>query len=294
MSLLKTAARLFRSWRGASPEKKNGRDSLHHGLQKVIGYQFNDLSLLNRALTHKSAIGSRDSTGLLSNERLEFLGDAVLNCLVTEFLFRRHLDYSEGQMSKMKSLIVSRKIIGEVGAQIHLGEYLTLGPSERLSGGHRRRSIISNAFEAVLGAMYLDGGLECVRRTLVPILFDRIDEFLDDERHMNYKSIILELSQRDGFGVPHYSVIATSGPEHAKKFEVGIKIAGVLLGKGKGSNKKIAQQNAAQNALAVYDKKSIESQIKEEVHNELLSDRRTADDSGDRTGDSAEENSPGS
>ncbi|MBN1306719.1 MAG: ribonuclease III [Chitinispirillaceae bacterium] len=231
-------------------------------LQKIIGYRFRAIDLLNRALTHKSAIVPEDTKGLLSNERLEFLGDAVLNCLVTEYLYRRYPDKTEGQLSKIKSLVVSRKILGEVAQRIGLGRYLIFGISEEKSGGRSRLSTMSNAFEAVLGAVYLDGGLQEVKNLLKRFLFERIPEFLRDERHVNYKSKILELSQHDGFGIPHYVTLEASGPDHAKEFTVQIEVAGVVLGKGSGSNKKIAQQHAAQQAVEHYSRELIESRCK--------------------------------
>ena len=228
-------------------------------LQKGIGYKFKTESLLKQALTHKSSICPDDVKGLLSNERLEFLGDAVLNCLVTEHLYLMHPDKSEGQLSKIKSLVVSRKILGQVALTLNLGPYLILGISEEKSGGRSRNSILSNAFEAVLGSVYLDGGLEASKVLLTRFLFGRIGEFLKDESNINFKSRILEMAQRDGFGIPKYSTIETSGPDHAKMFKVRIEIAGIPMGEGVGTNKKIAQQNAAQSAIVNYDKSAIVS-----------------------------------
>jgi ribonuclease-3 len=227
--------------------------------------------LLNQSLTHKSAVVQEDTAGLFSNERLEFLGDAVLNCLVTEYLYLHHPGKSEGQLSKIKSLVVSRKILGEVAQQIDLGKYLIFGISEEKSGGRARVSTMSNAFEAVLGAVYLDGGLNEVKKLLQRLLFKRIPEFLKDKRHVNYKSKILELSQRDGFGIPRYTTIEACGPDHAKEFTVKIEIGGVALGKGSGTNKKIAQQHAAHEAINNYDKTTIESHCKGASRDELVS-----------------------
>ncbi len=271
MDPLKAVAERLVAWWRFSLERR-GSDTSLDKLQHLLKYRFKDGALLRHALIHKSASRTDDPKGLASNERLEFLGDSVLNCLVTEHLYKRFPNEPEGQLSKMKSLIVSRKILGEVAASIGLGTYLTLGASERKSGGHKRKSIISNALEALLGAMYLDGGLECVRRCLARLVFGRIDEFLADERNINYKSIILEMAQRDGFGVPRYTVVSTSGPEHAKKFTIGVEVAGMKLGEGLGSNKKIAQQNAAQNAIANYSKDAIQNRNEEESDNESLPD----------------------
>jgi ribonuclease-3 len=261
--------------------KKHLPASEHDAAQKMLHHAFADPSLLTHALTHKSYASTNDDRqGLFSNERMEFLGDAVLNCLITEHLYLRFPDKAEGQLSKIKSLIVSRKILGEVAVAIGLGDHVLLGPSEQRPGGEKRISILSNAFEAVIGAIYLDGGPDKARTFLKTHLFHRIDEFLSDERHINYKSAILEKSQRDGLGIPRYSVMETTGPEHAKKFTVQVEIAGIPMGKGYGSNKKTAQQDAAQKALANYDTTNIISRIKGAQNDELVSDRRAADDSG--------------
>jgi ribonuclease-3 len=241
-------------------------------LQGILGYHFTSVGLLRQALTHKSSIPPEDTKGLLSNERLEFLGDSVLNCLVTEHLYLAHPDKSEGQLSKIKSLVVSRKILGEVAISFDLGKYLIFGISEEKSGGRSRHSTLSNAFESVLGSIYLDGGLESSKEFLRRFLFGRIPEFLKDERNVNYKSKILELAQRDGFGIPKYVTIAATGPDHAKEFKVRIDIADVPMGEGIGSNKKIAQQNAAQIATLNYNKDEISACLKGESNNELVSD----------------------
>lgn len=252
-------------------KKKEPISEVGEQLQKVIGYRFRSPDLLKQSLTHKSAVLADDSKGLLSNERLEFLGDAVLNCLVTDYLYLCHPDKSEGQLSKIKSLVVSRKILGEVAQQISLGQYLTFGISEEKSGGRSRLSTMSNAFEAVLGAVYLDGGLEQVKRILEKFLFKRITEFCQDERHINYKSKILEMSQGDGFGIPRYVTLDATGPDHAKEFTVHIEVGGVVLGKGIGSNKKVAQQLAAQQATEHYSKEQIQNRSKGVSDNELVS-----------------------
>jgi ribonuclease-3 len=240
--------------------------------QRTIRYKFRDTALLRLALTHKSSVGPDDKKGLLSNERLEFLGDAVLNCLVTEHLYTRFPTKSEGQLSKVKSLVVSRKILGEIAQSFNMGDFLLFGYSEKKSGGSQRASIMSNAFEAVLGAVYLDGGIEKARNFLETFLFSSIDMFLKDASNINYKSRILELSQRDGFGIPRYRIVSSKGPEHAKEFTMQIEIAGVVLGEGSGPNKKVAEQNAARAALLSYAKEHLLTHKKGVVNNELVSD----------------------
>jgi ribonuclease III len=255
---------------GIIKRRQAGNTSLDQ-LQKSIRYRFRNQCLLQQALTHKSCVSPDDRQGLLSNERMEFLGDAVLNCLVTEHPYNNYPDKAEGQLSKIKSLVVSRKILGEIALSIQLGKYLLFGNSEIKSGGTQRLSILSNAFEALLGAIYLDKGLKPSRNFLKKFLFCNIETFMCDSDNINYKSKILELSQRDGFGFPSYSVIEASGPDHAKEFRMKIQIAGVVLGEGCGPNKKIAQQNAAREAIEVYDKEMILSHHKGDNKNELVS-----------------------
>jgi ribonuclease-3 len=230
--------------------------------ESKIGYHFKKRELLIQSLTHKSGVSLDDRKGLFSNERLEFLGDSVLNCLVTEHLYFRYPDQAEGQLSKIKSLLVSRKIIGDVAKPLGLGTHLFMGNSEKKSGGAKRTSIISNAFEAILGAIYLDGGLEPARKVLERFLYERIDNFLEDERNVNYKSQILEAAQHDGFGIPSYIMVSEEGPDHEKRFIIAIEIAGVRLGEGSGTNKKIAEQNAAFNASRNYSREFIVSHKK--------------------------------
>jgi ribonuclease-3 len=260
-------ARLTKKSRG---EKKPAGGALDR-FQDIIGYRFASEQLLHQVLTHKSSIAAEDGDGLCSNERLEFLGDAVLNCLITEHLYHRFPDRHEGQLSKIKSLVVSRKILGEIAKTFDVGKYLVFGVSEEKTGGRDRLSILSNAFEAILGGIFLDGGYDPAKRFLERFLFVRLDDIVKDERNINYKSVILELAQREGLGMPRYATISAIGPDHAKEFRVRVEIAGVPLGEGSGPNKKIAQQNAAQNALAAYRKDELVLHIKGAKKNELVS-----------------------
>jgi len=237
--------------------KDGGSDPRLDEFQRVIGYRFKDAALLKQALTHKSFAGQDGSSGLLSNERLEFLGDSFVNCLVTEYLYGAYPCSSEGYLSKIKSLVVSRKILGEVALGLRFGEYLIMSAAEEKSGGRDRCSTVSNAFEAVCGAMYLDGGFDEVKAFLTRCLFGRIGAFWGDESNVNYKSRILEMSQRDGFGIPRYITTEAEGPDHAKRFTVKIYVGGTELGEGIGPSKKAAQQAAAQNAGTNYDKEKI-------------------------------------
>ena len=232
--------------------------------QERLGYTFVNLDILVLALTHKSCAAIDDRKGLGSNERLEFLGDAVLNCLVTEHLFDTFPDEAEGHLSKIKSLIVSRKIVGEVGFAVRLEKVITLSASERHSAkAGANPTIVSNAFEAVVGAIYLDAGrsLDPVRAVFERHLYPRIAEFVADGDNVNHKSRILELAQRDGFGIPQYPLLSEDGPDHAKKFVVAVEVAGVRLGEGRGSSKKAAHQDAASHAISAYSKEFITANL---------------------------------
>lgn len=270
MAILNAAVRFLRSLMGGRRRQVQSEPSIDL-LQQKIQYQFVDAAMLRQALTHKSSIDPGTSDWLQSNERLEFLGDAVLNCLVTEHLYKKYPSLSEGQLSKIKSLIVSRKILGELAYSMGVGPHMVLGISELKTGGQTRKSVLSNAFEAILGSLYLDGGIAVARTFLETHLFCRIEEFVNDEDNVNYKSKILELAQRDGFGAPRYSVVSTTGPDHAKEFHVRIDIAGVALGEGRGSNKKRAQQQAAYNATLNYSREQVLSRRKGANENEVVS-----------------------
>lgn len=227
-------------------------------LEAKLGYSFKDESVLEKALTHKSSVKPEDDPkGLRSNERLEFLGDAVVDCLVTDELYKRYESHSEGQLSKMKSLLVSRKILGIVANRIDLDDFIIKGRSEKKNRRAKTSSVASNAFEALLGAVYVDGGIESVREILSKILFPSIEQFVNDVENRNYKSKILELAQADGLGIPRYPSISEEGPEHMKKFTVAIEINGVRLGTGVGKSKKEAQQEAARIAVNKYSKETV-------------------------------------
>ncbi|MGM0443635.1 MAG: ribonuclease III [Fibrobacterota bacterium] len=230
------------------------------GLEKRLGYTFKDKDLLRQALTHKSSIRSEeDPRGLKSNERLEFLGDAVVDCLVTEEIYKRYREKPEGQLSKIKSLLVSRKILGIIAARINLTDSIITGKSEKKNKGGKVNSIASNAFEAVLGAAYLDSGLETVRTILEFLLFPSIEHFINDVENRNYKSRILEMAQGDKLGSPRYITLSEKGPEHQKSFTVAVEIANQRLGEGIGKTKKEAQQEAARLAITRYTPEFVKS-----------------------------------
>lgn len=219
-------------------------------LERVLGYRFQNNELLVTALSHRSYVNSqRTDKKIESNERMEFLGDAVLNIIVTDFLYREYPDKEEGRMSKMKSLVVSSRVLGLCADAWKLGDFILLSRSEEKSGGRKRLSILADAYEAVIGAVYLDGGLEPARKLIHSSLMKIMDEVLDDEELANYKSKLLEYTQSRGMGIPSYDVLQETGPEHQKSFVVGVYVLNQEWGRGSGNSKKSAEQAGARVAL---------------------------------------------
>lgn len=212
-------------------------------LEEVIGYKFSDKELLSEALTHKSH--ATESGSPRYNERLEFLGDSVLGLVVSYYLFLKNPNEDEGFLSKTKSAIVSRANLARWAEVIGLGHHINLGAGEHLSGGSQRHSILANAVEAVLGAVYLDGGLPHVEKLVIPWLESQVPEKLD----VDHKSGLQELIQKRHKRPPDYEIVSESGPEHEKLFTVRVHLGKKTLGIGSGKNKKEAQQAAAKNAM---------------------------------------------
>lgn len=213
-------------------------------LEEVIGYSFRDRELLAEALTHKSHATEQGSPR--HNERLEFLGDSVLGLIVSYYLFLKNPSQDEGFLSKARSAIVSRANLARWAEALGLGRHLNLGAGEQLSGGTTRHSILANAMEAVLGAVYLDGGLACAEKLVIPWLEGQAPENLD----IDHKSALQEFIQKRHKRPPDYELTAETGPEHEKIFTVRVHLGKKTLGLGTGKNKKEAQQAAARNALA--------------------------------------------
>ena len=235
---------LRRIWR-----KIAGRTHPLRPLERSIGHVFSDISLLELALAHRSWVNGNGRPEIESNERLEFLGDAVLDLVVTDHLFRSRPDEDEGKLSKIKSLVVSAKVLAELAREVDLGAHMRLSRSEERGGGRDRESILADAFEAVIGAIYLDAGYGPAHRFLHRVLVPAFGRFLADLDFANYKSALLEHSQGKGWGAPHYEVERTEGPEHHKRYRVLVRIHGDVWGHGDGHSKKEAEQSAARAAL---------------------------------------------
>lgn len=222
-------------------------------LERKLGYAFTDRALLATALLHRSHIHVTGQERGSSNERLEFLGDAVLGLVVNEHLYRSFADCSEGDLTKMKSLLVCGACLSEVAGEHGLGVHIRMSRSEAATGGRERLSILADTTEAVIGAVYLDGGLEAARDVIRRILLDGSDRVLANRSERNYKSRLQELIQAEHKTPPRYRVVAVEGPDHDRVFRVAVSFDGQILGVGEGRNKKAAEQKAAASALAALE-----------------------------------------
>ncbi|MBC8181940.1 ribonuclease III [candidate division KSB1 bacterium] len=218
-------------------------------IEAKLNYNFNNKDFLIHALKHRSFLSVTNESRLLSNERLELLGDAVLGMVVVEYLFKKFPTKEEGDLTAIKSLLVSRKILARAARQIKLGNFILLNEAEEKAGGRNRSSILSDAYEAIIGAIYLDGSLQTAVDFINEKLLSRINEIVSEDRNKNFKSILLEYSQGNSLGAPRYKVKREDGPDHEKLFTIEVLIKDEVLGTGKGNSKKKAEQIAANNAL---------------------------------------------
>ena len=215
------------------------------GFQKIIQYQFNNIGLLKNALTHSSYANEKKTGNYKDNERLEFLGDAVLELTSCEFIYTGNPDMNEGKMTRLRASIVCEPTLAMCARQIHLQEYIMLGKGEDLTGGRTRDSIISDALEALIGAIYLDGGFANAKEFIHRFVLNDLE---NKQLFYDSKTILQEVVQAHGLEV-EYELTGEEGPEHDKKFHVIAKAGDLFVVKGTGHTKKAAQQQAAYNAL---------------------------------------------
>jgi ribonuclease-3 len=215
------------------------------GFQKIIQYQFNNIGLLKNALTHSSYANEKKTGNYKDNERLEFLGDAVLELTSSEFIYTGNPDMNEGKMTRLRASIVCEPTLAMCARQIHLQEYIMLGKGEDLTGGRTRGSIISDALEALIGAIYLDGGFANAKEFIHRFVLNDLE---NKQLFYDSKTILQEVVQAHGLEV-EYELTGEEGPEHDKKFHVIAKAGDLFVVKGTGHTKKAAQQQAAYNAL---------------------------------------------
>ena len=222
-------------------------------VEAKIGYKFKDSKLLETALTHSSYANEARKE---SNERLEFLGDSVLSIIVSDYLFGRLKGVAEGTLSKYRASLVCEQSLYEISKQISLSELIFLGKGEEMTGGRNRPSIVSDAFEAVIAAIYLDGGLETAREWVLNLMKSSIEETVAGHRSNDYKTMLQEVFQKGNTGKVTYRTIAEKGMDHNKTFEVEVLVDGEPRGKGEGLSKKEAEQHAAHKLLDSLGKKS--------------------------------------
>lgn len=219
------------------------------GLEDSLGYRFNNKDLLVDALTHKSYHHENPDEARRYNERLEFLGDSVLGLVIAETLFRHHITLTEADMSKMKSYLVKESVLFEIATKLSLGKYLRLGRGEESTGGRHKRSVLSDAVEAIFGAVFLDSDYGAVRAVILRLFNDKIDSIISQKEGYDFKSELQEKSQ-GMFGVlPEYRIVKQEGEEHKKIFTAEVYINDQLYGSGTGKSKKDAQMSAAKEAL---------------------------------------------
>lgn len=218
-------------------------------LEQKINYEFKDKTLLLEALTH-SSWAHEGKNEKVSNERLEFLGDSVLSLVISEYLYKNRKDLEEGSLSKYRAEIVCEPSLARCARKIELGSFLRMGKGEEISGGRDRDSILADAMEALLAAVYLDGGLEAVRRGILDLFKEIIDEVLKGIIYRDYKTRLQEVVQSMEVGKITYELVEEIGPDHNKTFVTQVKIGDVVLGIGQGKSKKESEQAAAMEALS--------------------------------------------
>jgi len=220
-------------------------------LQGSLRYKFKDLELLNKALTHKS-YSNETLLSVKNNERLEFLGDSVIDLIVGDYMFLTYQDLPEGSLSKLRAAVVNENCLAGLAHDFKLGSYLLLGKGEFFSGGRQKASILANAYEALVGALFCDSNFRTTADVFLPQLVEKIDEYRGACIATDFKSDLQEYTQNRFSCIPLYEVVGEVGPGHDKRFDVNVKICSQVRGSGKGRSKKEAEQNAAKEALSDF------------------------------------------
>jgi len=217
--------------------------------QSIIGYAFKDIKLLNNALTHSSYIASKNEH-LQHNERLEFIGDSILNMIISLYLYKKCKHSPEGHLTRFRASIVCEQSLYNASNKLNLGRFLLLSKGEENTGGRERVSILADAFEALIAAIYLDGGINKAKAFVLANLKDIINDAVQNKILSDYKSYLQEHVQKYGMGKLSYKMVKEEGPDHNKTFEVALYLDNSLIGRGTGHSKKDAQQAAAKEAIA--------------------------------------------
>lgn len=218
-------------------------------MEDVLNYRFKDENILQTALTHSSYANEAKSEGVVCNERLEFLGDAVLGLVVGSYLYRTFPQLPEGRLTKLRASVVCEQMLAKKAKSLGVPDFLRLGKGEELTGGRNRMSILEDAFESIIGAIYLDGGIEEAERFILGQLKGEIEAVYTSHSVIDSKTSLQEVLQKNSQAPIEYTVVGESGPAHNKLFRVEVKHCGKVLGEGVGKSKKEAEQHAAQAAL---------------------------------------------
>ena len=220
--------------------------------QQTLGYRFSTIDLLDNALIHRSFVNENPALSRSDNERLEFLGDAVIGLCLSDLLIRKFPDYAEGQLSKLRAYVVNEQSLAGLARKLNIGDHILLGRGEEGSGGRTKASILSNAFEAVAAAIYLDCGFEKTYKFLENIFEPIVEEGIKSVIYKDYKTALQEICQNRFKETPRYTLINETGPDHDKIFEISLTIAGKITTTGTGKSKKGAEQRAARRALEEF------------------------------------------
>lgn len=219
-------------------------------LEKSLGFTFSDKELLARAFTHRSFLNEHRGEKLEPNERLEFLGDSVLNYCVSQYLFTTYPENPEGDLTNFRASIVKTEFLSGIARELNLNSYILMSKGEEDSGGRERETILADTVEAFLGGIFLDQGIEACLRFVTTYIVPHLGPIIEKRSYRDYKSRLQEHTQIEKDGTPSYRVLSTEGPDHDRIFQVGVYVHNKLMGKGSGKNKQQAEQEAAQNALA--------------------------------------------
>ena len=219
-------------------------------LMKKIGYEFRNKEYLEEALTHRSYSNETEKDRRFNNEKLEFLGDAILNLITTEYIYELYEKKTEGELAKLKSQIISEPVFSTIASELELGEYLYLSNGEIMSGGRHRRSILGDAFEALIGAIFKDSDYYTAKNIELKFLLGKINKLEEIEGTGDYKTVLQEFVQGKYRKMPEYNLVKTSGPDHDKIFEMSVSWNDKIHGIGTGKSKKEAEKHAAREALA--------------------------------------------
>ena len=217
--------------------------------QKKIRYKFRSIKYLHHALIHSSYVNENPELNLTNNETLEFLGDAVLGLIITEYLYKQFTDYSEGKLSIIKSMLVNEQTLAELSKNFELGDFIYLGKGENKESTRGRASILSNTLEALIAAVYLDAGYKAVNKFIHRLYLSKFKEIPGMELRGSYKNRLQQYTQAEYGSIPVYEIISEIGPSHKKIYEVNVSFQDKVRGYGKGTSKKRAEQNAARDAL---------------------------------------------